>query len=79
MAESLAQIGHIHRRQWARDLVEHFLTSSENQGIWNLISTEETPFAKRLYEEGWQDCVVRFEKSLAQFSLRIYRFIFYLI
>ena len=77
-AESLAQISHYHRRQWALDLVEFFLTTSETQGTWNSIFTEETPFSKRLCEEGWKDCVVRFEKTLTQFSLQIYRF-YYLI
>ena len=73
-AESLAQIGHSHRRKWALELVEHFLTSSKPIGVWNSIFKEETPFSKRLFEEGWKDCVVRFEKTLTQFSLQIYRF-----
>ena len=76
-AESLAQIGHQHRRKWALEIVEHFLTSTETSGVWNSIFIDNTPFSRRLNEEGWTDSIVVFEKTITRFSLQIYRFILF--
>ena len=73
-AESLGQISHVHRRKWALEIVEYFLTTTETHGTWNSIFIEDTPFTKRLIEEGWKDCPIRFVRTLTQFSLHIYRF-----
>ena len=80
VTESLAQIGHQHRRSWAKTLITQMINSK--MLIWNLQlkdKVEQCPFEQRLLVENWTEPVARLVLTSTQRTLHIYRLYYFII
>ena len=80
-AESLAQIGHYHRRKWAAGLIEIMMAAGVSSFQYMLEDiTGKCPFERRLKTESWLQPFVVLTTADAQQALyvhRLYIFIFF--
>ena len=81
-AESLAQIGHYHRRKWAAGLIEIMTAAGVSSFQYMLEDIKgKCPFERRLKTENWIQPFVILTTADAQQALYVYRlyiFTFYI-
>ena len=73
VAESLAQVGHANRRQWARSLINKMRTSEVQVMKLSFSPNMECPFERRLKDENWLNSAVALMICDTHHSLCIYR------
>ena len=72
--ESLAQIGHAHRRQWGRLLLEHIAVGCvEKITFASHEYTHHTPFATHLAREGWTEGTILITENNLFTTIVVYR------
>lgn len=77
-AESLAQIGHFHRRTWAVNLIDVMETARTSSfQYWVEDMKEKCPFETRLVAENWTEPFVVLSKTNTHSALYVYRLVYF--